>query len=88
MRAFLAVLALAVATAYYFVWPGRKNPEQVKQRSLWSRIVLRWFHSLTWVLLAVACFLWAKLLAALAGVVYLIFILTLAHERSSASNRT
>jgi|SRR5882724_861092 len=75
---------LIVAGAYYFVWPGWKDPERVRQRSLWSKLILRWFHSLTWALLAAACFLRANLPAALAGGVYLIFILTLAHERRSA----
>lgn len=81
MRIVGVVLAVLIAIAYYFVWPGWKDPERVRQRSLWSRIVLRWFHSLTWLLLAAACFLWGKLLAVLGAIVYLVFILTLAHER-------
>jgi len=84
MHTLCIVISVIVAGAYYFVWPGWKDPERVRQRSLWSRIILRWFHSLTWVLLAAACFLRATLPAVLAGGVYLIFILTLAHERSSA----
>ncbi|SRR6266850_2270684 len=78
------VIGVIVAAAYYFVWPGWKDPERVLQRPLWSKIILRWFHSLTWVLLAAACYLRATLPAAVAGGVYLIFILTLAHERRSA----
>jgi hypothetical protein len=84
MRILGIVICLIVATAYYFVWPGWKDPERVRHRSLWTKIILRWFHSLTWALLAAACFLRTTLPAAIAGGVYLIFILTLAYERSSA----
>ena len=87
MRIMCLIICVIVATTYYFVWPGWKDPERVRQRSLLSKIVLRWFHSFTWVLLAAACFLRMKLLAILAGGVYLIFILTLAHERSSTRQR-
>jgi hypothetical protein len=78
------VISAVIAIAYYFVWPGWKDPQLMRQRSLSSKIILRWFHPLTWVLLAAACFLRMNLLAVLAGGVYLIFIVTLAHERSSA----
>jgi hypothetical protein len=84
MRILGIVICLMVASAYYSVWPGWKNPERVQHRSLWSYIILRWFHSLTWVLLALACYLRATLLAAVAGGAYLIFLMTLAHERRSA----
>jgi len=87
VRIFAALIALAVAVAYYFFWPGRTDPERVRQRSLWSRIVLRWFHSLTWVLLAVACLFWVKLAAVLAGVVYLVFMIALAQERRVAQGK-
>jgi hypothetical protein len=84
MRIVGVVISVIVASAYYFVWPGWKDPERVLHRRLWSKIILRWFHSLTWVLLAAACYLRATLPAVVAGAVYLIFILTLAHERRSA----
>jgi hypothetical protein len=84
MRIVGVVISVIVAAAYYFVWPGWKDPERVLHRRLWSKIILRWFHSLTWVLLAAACYLRATLPAVVAGAVYLIFILTLAHERRSA----
>jgi hypothetical protein len=87
MHILCIVVSVIVATAYYFVWPGWKDPERVRQRSLWSKIILRWFHSLTWALLAAACFLRATFPAAFAGGVYLIFILTLAHERRSVRQR-
>jgi hypothetical protein len=78
------VISVVVASAYYFVWPGWKDPERVRHRSPWSKIILRWFHSLAWALLAAACYLRATLPAVLAGGVYLIFIVTLAYERRSA----
>jgi len=87
MRILGIVISAVVAIAYYFVWPGWKDPQLVLQRSVSSKIILRWFHFLTWVLLAAACFLRTKRLAVLAGGVYLIFILTLAHERRSARRR-
>lgn len=87
MRILCIVIAAIVAILYYVVWPGWKDPECVKQRTLWSKIILRWFHSFTWVLLAAACFLEARLPAIAAGVVYLIFILTFAYGRSSARGR-
>jgi hypothetical protein len=88
MRIAGIIISLIVATVYYVVWPGWKEPELVKQRSLAPRIILRWFHSLSWVLLAAACFLSDKLPAAFAGGVYLIFLLALAQERISVRSRS
>lgn len=89
MRFLGFVIAGVIAIAYYFVWPGRNRPDLVKARPSWSRIVLRWFHSLTWALLAAACLFWSKVLALLAAALYLIFLFTLARERSSeAVSRT
>src|SRR3981189_742767 len=84
MRIVGAVISVVVASAYYFVWPGWKDPERVRHRSPWSKIVLRWFHSLTWALLAAACYLRATLPAVLAGGGFFVFIVTLAYERRAA----
>ena len=84
MRTLEIAICLIVAIVYSFVWPGWKDPEQVRQRSVRSRIILRWFHALAWVLLAVACFLQTAVPAVWAGVVYLIFLVTLAREKRSA----
>ena len=84
MRIAGIAICLIVATVYCFVWPGWRDPEQVRQRSVRSNIILRWFHALAWVLLATACFLQTAFPAVLAGVVYLIFLVTLARERRSA----
>lgn len=81
------IVCLVVATAYCFVWPGRNDPKRVQERPLWANLILRWFHSLAWVLLAMACYLRSSLPAALAGGVYLIFLLTLAYERKLARSK-
>ena len=71
-----ALVCLLVAVVYLFLWPGRNEREQFRQFPLWRRIVLRWFHSLTWLLIAVACLLWSKLTAIAAAVVYVVFLVT------------
>jgi hypothetical protein len=71
-----ALICLLIAVVYLFMWPGRKDPDRVRQLPLWRRMVLRWFHSLTWVLIAVACLLWSKLTAVVACIVYLVFLVT------------
>jgi hypothetical protein len=71
-----ALICLVIAVVYVFLWPGRNDRERFRQLPLWRRIVLRWFHSLTWVLIAVACLYWSKLTAILAAVVYVIFLVT------------
>jgi hypothetical protein len=88
MRIVSIAFALIIAITYYFVWPDWKDPQLVKRRSLAPKIILRWFHSFTWILLAATCFLWSKSTAALAGIVYLIFMLTLVLERMSHKQRT
>jgi hypothetical protein len=76
-----AAVCVVVALVYLFLWPGRKNPDRVRQLPLFQRIVIRWFHSLSWLLIAAACFYWSKLFAAVAGVVYLMYIFTLNRSR-------
>jgi len=71
-----ALVCLVIAVVYLFLWPGRNDGERFKQLPLWKRIVLRWFHSLTWVLIAVACLLWSKLAAIAAALAYLVFMVT------------
>src|SRR5258706_9624336 len=78
MRIIGVVICLIVAGAYYFFWPGWKDPHRVRRRPLWSPIILPWVHSLTWGLLAAAPRLGATFPALFAGGVYLVFILTLA----------
>lgn len=78
-----AIICMVIAVVYVFIWPGRKDPEGFRQKPLWIQIVLRWFHSLTWVLIALATLIWSKVPAAAAFFVYLIFILTMARERNT-----
>ena len=83
------VICLGVALLYFFVWP-RQKPDAPVPRPTWRQFILRWFHSLVWVLLAVACFMWAGWLpgsgvaggVALAALgVYLVFMLTFLVDR-------
>jgi hypothetical protein len=71
-----AIACLFIALVYVFIWPGRKSPEIMQRLSIWQRMVLRWFHSLTWILIALACVKWSKIPAAVAFLVYVIFIVT------------
>jgi hypothetical protein len=78
------LLCVAVAVIFTVIWPRGKRPG--KESALPS-LILRWFHALVWVLLAVSFFLregkvlggpsTANVLALLALLVYLIFMGTL-----------
>jgi hypothetical protein len=75
------LLCFAVAVIFIVIWPRGKRPGKA---SALQSLILRWFHALVWVLLAVSFFLrggmilggpsTANVLALLALVVYLIFI--------------
>jgi hypothetical protein len=82
-----ALVCLGIAIVYVFIWPGRKDPERFRQHPLWRQLVLRWFHSLTWVLIGAACLFWSKLWALAALVAYIIFMLVTLAERNAASRR-
>ena len=78
------LLCLAVAVIFTVIWPRGKRPGKA---SALQSLILRWFHALVWVLLAVSFFLrsgkvlggsaTANVLALLALGVYLIFMGTL-----------
>ena len=77
----------AVAVAYYRIWP-QPSPKRSQPRTQWQHIVLRYFHSLVWILLAAGCFLagagyniglWV---AALALPVYILFLVMLVQDRN------
>ena len=84
------VLALAVA-AIYLVVGLRPRTARGASRPAWRGFVLRWFHALIWVLLALSCFIRAALLpggtiaanvsALLALLLYVIFLGTLVVDR-------
>lgn len=80
-----AFFCLLIALVYTFFWPGRRNPERARQRPLGLRIILRWFHPLTWILIGVAVLYWSRVAAAAAIVAYLVFTVTMSRDRRSAS---
>jgi len=84
-----AIVCLAVAAFYYFKWPRPRPGHTGPPRSAPVHFILRLFHSLVWILLAGACYLWASGASPMAGgmaaaalVVYVIFLGTLIADRS------
>lgn len=74
-----AALALVIAVLYSFLWPKDRIADLTGFRFL----VLRWGHALTWLLISINFILRgldsrfdgiANLLAALGGLIYLLFI--------------
>lgn len=73
---------LLLAFAFLFAWPYKSAPDHG-----WRRLVLRWGHSIVWLLLGFAAFtggtggsnglVIAKILAALALIVYVVFVIVL-----------
>ena len=90
------LLALLVAGVFAEVWPRTAGSE--RPRPVWRHLVLRWFHALVWVLLALSCFVRADLMpggssaanvAALLGLAsYAVFLGTLAMDRRSGRHRS
>ncbi len=77
MLIFVTIVCLLMATLFYFVWPQTLKPVG------WKKLVLRYFHALVWVLLALACLIRllnpalnpvSLVLAIIAALCYLIFI--------------
>jgi hypothetical protein len=82
-----SAISLAIGSAYYFVWP-KPEPRRVSQRTVREHVVLRYFHSLVWVLIAIGCFLAAagigeigRWIALLGIPVYIIFIVYIVRDR-------
>lgn len=82
------IVCLGIAVVYFFAWPKPKAGDP--PRSIWAQFVLRWFHPLVWIVLAVVCFLLAsgisnlvEPLALAALLMYAVFVITLARERIS-----
>jgi hypothetical protein len=85
--AFWGVGCLAVAFAYYRIWP-MPSPKRTQARTPWQHFMLRYGHALVWVLLAGGCFLagWGQTtiglwLAAAALPVYIAFLVMLIQDR-------
>lgn len=80
---FWGVLCLAVAGGYYFFWP-KPGPKRLTPRTAWEHLVLRYFHSLVWVLLAGGAFFgaagagsigrWVALLAIPVYITFLVYV--------------
>lgn len=79
-----SALALLIAIVFAMIWPA----DRATQASGLQWALLRWGHSIVWVLLALSCFIRglgqhgpANMTAALAGLVYLAFIFTLVNTK-------
>lgn len=84
---FWAVLCLAVAGAYWYLWP-KPGYRRVTPRTPWQQFILRYFHALVWVLLAAGCFVAGSgfgtlgLILAFLGIpVYVIFLVFFVKDR-------
>ncbi len=85
----LGFICLGFAVPWFFVWPI-PNPND-PPRPAWRHFVLRWFHSLTWISLAMACFVaspetaWLSgALGILAVILFITFIATIVIDRQAA----
>jgi hypothetical protein len=80
-------ICLAIAIVWVVIWPQ----ERTTSIGDWRYLVLRWFHALTWLLLATASFVVslqpttgqgiARLVALLGLLVYVIFMVTFIGSR-------
>lgn len=86
----LGLVCLGLAGLWYFVWPKDRTPEPLKKlpeykpRPAWMQAVLRWFHTLAWVMLAAACWFsdamrptLIAVSALIAGIMYVTFVIAL-----------
>jgi cobalamin synthase len=80
------LFCLVIAAVYFVVWP-KPNPARPTPRSGTRHFILRYFHSLVWLLLAAAAFAAAFgigsgwLLAILGLVAYLVFMVVFVRDR-------
>jgi hypothetical protein len=85
----LGLVCLLLTIVWLFVWPR----DRAASVAIIPYIILRWFHALTWLSLAVAAFIasydgpggasLAKPIALLSLIVYLIFMITFINSRPS-----
>lgn len=85
-----SALALVIAAVFVFFVPGAEKLKTVKG---WPYFIARWFHSLVWLLLALSFAMralsnetirgLADPVAALGGITYLIYIITLLRVQST-----
>jgi len=91
---FWSLLVLVPTILYAFIWP--KKLVQTNQHSHQTYLFLRWGHSLSWLLLALALFAWAShstlvavLLAIAGAAIYLVYMILLtggSKPRSKSKN--
>ena len=85
------IVCLVLGTVYLVIWPRPRTTARPVRRPAWRHFILRWFHALVWLLLALACFIqagWlpggpiiATAIALLSLPAYAIFVATLLLER-------
>src|SRR6266487_2536539 len=85
----LGIGCLALTVVWMFVWPR----DRATHSAVIRYFILRWFHALTWLLLALAAFIGgydvlgginlAKPIALLSLIVYLIFMITFTTSKPS-----
>lgn len=88
-----SLVCLGLAVLWYFVWPKDRTPEPIKQRPdykprpTWVQVVLRWFHALVWLLLAMMFLFFGVGQAALAsttglaaGIIYGMFVVAVVKD--------
>jgi hypothetical protein len=93
---FWSILVLVPTIAYAFIWP--KKLVQLNPHSRRTYLFLRWGHSFSWLMLALALFAWAShstliaILLAIAGAaIYLVYMILLtgsSKPRSKSKNES
>lgn len=77
-----------IAGIFLYVWP---KPKKNVRREMWLNMSLHYLHPLAWVLLGMAAFLQnrsstqAVVAAAFGGLIYLVFIVLLLRDATTAS---
>lgn len=87
----IAAVCIAVAVLYVIYWP---KPAPGQLRAPWRAVVLRWFHALTWIVLALAVLAFkflglaaAQTLGVVGVVVYVTFMAALLTDRRKSTPR-
>jgi hypothetical protein len=86
-------ICLLIAAIYMIFYPHPKKVTHTDSYRKGRYVILRWFHSIVWLLLGISCFMWgdyipgktvlANILALLSLLIYVIFVVTIAMERKA-----
>lgn len=86
-------ICLLLAAIYMIFYPHPKKEARPDSYRKWRYLILRWCHSIVWLLLGLACFMWggyipgrtvlANIPAFLSLLIYVTFMGTLAMERQA-----